>query len=248
MTQIDRNSYVPLTKQLEEIISERIVSGQYKVSQKIPSQEMFVDEFHVSRITVRQCMTNLIAKGILESFKGKGTFIKGVPPKSNDYHTSTGLTAQFKSNRQQLETIIISKQKINSNNLINRILQIKNNNSIYQIERVRKIDHKSFSYEVNYLNSQIIDNDEFLSFLIDNSSLYNTLYQLSGIEIDYAEETIIPIISDQSIESLIDVEPHTPLLKVQRITFAKGIDTPFEYTEYVIKAEYYGTITYRNIK
>ena len=248
MRHLDKNSYIPLSKQLEEVISERIILGQYKVTDRIPSQEKFVEEFDISRITVRQCMANLHSKGIIESFKGKGTFIKAVPPKSNVYHSFSGLSAQFKSNKQQLETHVISKKIIESPKEISNIFHIENASKIYAIQRVRKIDHVSFSYEVNYLNPNVIKNKSILSLIIDNSSMYNTIFQITDIEIDYAEETITPIVSTPEIEGLIDVKPQTSLLKVQRVTYAKNIHIPFEYTEYVIKAEYYGTITYRKVK
>jgi len=248
LLQLNKNSYIPLCKQLEKIISERIIRGVYNISDKIPSQKMFMQEFNVSRITVRNCMANLIESGTLESFKGKGTYIKRIPSLSNEYHSHSGLTAQLERRQQKLETLIISKEILKATKLLNEILLINTSNDVYKIKRIRKIDHKKFSYETNFLNPSIINNNNFLYSLTDNTSMYNILYRLSDIEIDYAEESITPIISDKTIAGLLDVELHTPLLKVKRLTFAKGVGTPFEYTEYIIKPEYYGTITYRNIK
>jgi len=49
---------VPLHIQLKNIIEERVISGKY--INKIPSEGELIDEFYVSRSTVRQSITDLV--------------------------------------------------------------------------------------------------------------------------------------------------------------------------------------------
>lgn len=74
---LDRYSSVPLYAQLRELILERIQDGVYGPGEKIPSEMDFCKELDLSRPTVRQAVAELVADGVLEIHKGKGTFVAG---------------------------------------------------------------------------------------------------------------------------------------------------------------------------
>lgn len=76
--------------QLKEIIEEKIYSGQYQ--DKIPSERELMDEYYVSRSTVRQSVERLAREGILVRKPGKGTFIVIKP--INDWLGSLSSTSE----------------------------------------------------------------------------------------------------------------------------------------------------------
>lgn len=76
---LDRHSSIPLYAQLRELIMERIQSGEYIAGERIPSEMDFCHELALSRPTVRQAVSELVADGILEIHKGKGTFVAKAP-------------------------------------------------------------------------------------------------------------------------------------------------------------------------
>lgn len=57
---------------------DMIVSGQWKLGTKIPSENVLKDQFQISRNSVRQIIHRLSALGLLESRQGEGTFVKKV--------------------------------------------------------------------------------------------------------------------------------------------------------------------------
>lgn len=72
---LDRHSSIPLYAQLRELILERIQDGIYEPGQKIPSEMDFCEELDLSRPTVRQAVSELVSDGILEIYKGRGTYV-----------------------------------------------------------------------------------------------------------------------------------------------------------------------------
>jgi DNA-binding FadR family transcriptional regulator len=69
-----------LTDQLVKQVSERISSGHYKRGDKLPTEQEFIAEFNVSRTVVREAISNLKAKGLVQSQQGVGAFVlKDVP-------------------------------------------------------------------------------------------------------------------------------------------------------------------------
>lgn len=65
-----------LTEQLIETLGRRIVSGDYPVGQRLPSEQYFGDEFDVSRPILREVTKVLMAKGLVESRSRVGTTVR----------------------------------------------------------------------------------------------------------------------------------------------------------------------------
>jgi DNA-binding FadR family transcriptional regulator len=59
-----------------ESIGRRIVSGSWKPGSILPSFEKLADEFSVSRLSVREAMRALAAKGLVDSRPRRGTIIR----------------------------------------------------------------------------------------------------------------------------------------------------------------------------
>ncbi|MCX5662336.1 MAG: GntR family transcriptional regulator [Planctomycetota bacterium] len=60
---------------MRQAIASRIASGQYRPGDLIPTEMLFCEEFGVSRITVRQAFDVLVRDGLVERFRGRGTFV-----------------------------------------------------------------------------------------------------------------------------------------------------------------------------
>ena len=72
---LDKHSSVPLYYQLKELILENIEKKIYAPGSQIPSEMLLCEELGLSRPTVRQAISELVAEGQLQIVKGKGTFV-----------------------------------------------------------------------------------------------------------------------------------------------------------------------------
>lgn len=68
-------AYVPLYRQLYDVLHARIVSGEYPADTQMPSESELGRLFRVSRITVRQALAELHRQGLIFKIQGKGTFV-----------------------------------------------------------------------------------------------------------------------------------------------------------------------------
>ena len=68
-------SQIPLYVQLTEVMRQRIVKQKWKAGTKVPSIEELMNEFDVSRVTVRQAIGQLKDEGLLSPHRGRGTFV-----------------------------------------------------------------------------------------------------------------------------------------------------------------------------
>ncbi|AUW93819.1 MAG: GntR family transcriptional regulator [Sulfobacillus thermosulfidooxidans] len=66
---------LPLPRQVEARIKERIISGECRAGEQLPSEEELAHEYGVSRATVREAVSSLALQGYLIKRRGVGTFV-----------------------------------------------------------------------------------------------------------------------------------------------------------------------------
>ena len=84
---IDAENPAPKYVQLKGILKEYL-GKHYQVGQKIPTEVELMNQFQVSRNTVRQSITDLEQEGLLSKEQGRGTFFRGPNPEDQ---TTDGL-------------------------------------------------------------------------------------------------------------------------------------------------------------
>jgi GntR family transcriptional regulator len=72
---LDRNSFVPLYYQLQELLKEQIESGVWRPGDPLPSEPELARRFGVSRVVVRQALAILEDDRQIVRMRGRGTFV-----------------------------------------------------------------------------------------------------------------------------------------------------------------------------
>ncbi len=72
---LDKSIGIPLHIQLTDKLSEQIDIGKLNVHEKLPSERKLCEQYDVSRITVRNALSELIHKGYVYSVSGKGNYV-----------------------------------------------------------------------------------------------------------------------------------------------------------------------------
>jgi GntR family transcriptional regulator len=57
------------------VIIDRISNGSWPPGSRLPSEDSLVQEFAVSRTTIRAAIQSLVQRGLVEMRRGKGTFL-----------------------------------------------------------------------------------------------------------------------------------------------------------------------------
>lgn len=66
----------PLSHEVTDWLRERIVSGQWKRDERIPSEFELMEQLQVSRGTLREAIKALSHAGMLEVLRGDGTYVR----------------------------------------------------------------------------------------------------------------------------------------------------------------------------
>jgi GntR family transcriptional regulator len=77
---VDRRNQEKLYIQVMRLVVDEIGRGAWQIGDRIPSEHELSSRYAVSKITVRQALTNLAADGYLMKIQGKGTFVAANRP------------------------------------------------------------------------------------------------------------------------------------------------------------------------
>ncbi|RXT13529.1 FadR/GntR family transcriptional regulator [Ammoniphilus sp. CFH 90114] len=122
-----------LTKKSYEIIAEElqriIESGVYKPGDKIDTIENLAKEYHVGRSTIREALSQLKARGLVESRQGGGTYVTNPIPTISPFHDIPT------SNTMEL-TQLLQVRKILEVGCIELAAELRTTSHIEELERI----------------------------------------------------------------------------------------------------------------
>ncbi|KGX88180.1 GntR family transcriptional regulator [Pontibacillus litoralis] len=220
---LDKQSPVPIYHQIEEQLKQRIQTEEFMAGDMIPSERELAEAFEVSRMTVRQAITNMVSEGILHRKKGKGTFV-AEHKMERKLQGLVGFTEEMRERGMNPSSKVLFLETVSASKDIAQKLQIEANEEVYVMKRLRYADEEPISIEHSFLPKCLAPkfNKEIAS-----SSLYHYMEQEQGLEIGKAEQVIEATVADTEASELLNIEEGSPLLVIERVaSFVDG--TPFE--------------------
>lgn len=73
---VERGTAVPPSRQIADVLRDRITSGEYPPGTALPAILTLAQEFKVTTNTVRKALRILKDEGLIESVPGYGTFTR----------------------------------------------------------------------------------------------------------------------------------------------------------------------------
>ncbi len=73
---LHRGSFVPLHRQIHDLVRQEIVADRLLPGARLPSEEELAERWGVSLAPVRQALVELAAEGYLDRRRGRGTFVR----------------------------------------------------------------------------------------------------------------------------------------------------------------------------
>lgn len=223
-------SPVPLYTQIRELLRERILRGIYKSHAQMPSENDMVRTFGVSRITVRQALTDLQREGLIFKIHGKGTFVSK-PKATQDLRRLEGFGEAMSGAGHETFSRVLGHRVMRAGKVIADHLRLAERDEVTEIKRVRFLDREPISLDVTYLPVAI--GERLVREDLPHRDIFLILENDYGYPLGNANLCIESVLADGEVAAALKIEEGSPILRIERLTFtADGTPLDFEFLYY----------------
>ncbi|WP_042464159.1 GntR family transcriptional regulator [Neobacillus dielmonensis] len=231
---IRKDSPIPIYYQLQELIKDLIDKGELKPGDLIPPEREYAEKLQISRMTVRQALTQLVNEGYLYRIQGKGTFVSERKIEQ-PLHQLRSFTEDMVSRGLKPGSQLISFEVIPATIQIASQLGIQEYGPVYEIKRIRLADDVPMALESNYISANLVKG---LTEQIVKKSVYAFIEEQLNFTIDHASQVIEASIASDVESEYLRIKKGSPIMLIQQQTFLKD-GTPVEYVRSSYRADRY---------
>ncbi|MBO1512455.1 GntR family transcriptional regulator [Metabacillus bambusae] len=198
-------------KEIAECLERDIRDGKFDRAKKLPTEEELINNFKVSRNTIRKAINQLVNRGYVYQVQGSGMFLR--EKSVTDYinlGSLRGLTKDLTS--KIIETKILELHVLDADEVIAKQLRCEVGAKLYYIKRLRIVDKEPFSIEISYFKKDIVP---YLNEDIASNSIYSYLIEDLKLTIGFADKVINCEKIGEANARLLHVEPLDPALIIE---------------------------------
>jgi len=232
MKTIDRNSPVPLYYQVKQSLLENLENGTWKPGDLVPSEQELQETYGVSRITVRQALTELTREGRFERHRGQGTFVAN---KQLVHNPSKRISITELMREQDIEPVWQIRQRDFVTPLPNvaETLGIRSNSKVYYVDFLLSANEEPIGRHLTYLTRAVAESGKIASLSdLELGDFFRNLPNRDGIQVSRTVQSV-PASSEEA--KLLKVRAGFPILSIE-VTYSDTNGTPIEH----LRANYRG--------
>lgn len=236
MATLDRTSPLPLYHQLKQTLLARLEAGEFEPGVPLPTESDLIDQYAVSRITVRRAMSELEQSGQIYRVSGKGTFVKEAPVFSPELTQLTSFSEDIQGQTQEISTDLLTLRQEAASDEVAGHLELARGTKVLFIERLRLSDQSPIALNLSYLRLPA-----FLSITAEELKKTGSLWALleeKGIVLNNARRTIQAVPASETYAQKLQVAVGEPLLVIEGVV-RNHLQVPVEYHLVINRGDYY---------
>lgn len=221
---IDRNIPLPLYYQLKQIIINQINDEEYKVDTAIPPEFELINQYKLSRTTVRQAINELVNEGYLYRKKGVGTFVSSRinQKKENEFLNQSFYKIDNIINRNGFvcRTEFLDAGITEATPEIANYLEIDVGEEIWYMDRLRYADKKAASFSRSYFKKKVVN--DFLKEAETAAVHFHDYLDSKGYQIAYIREYLIPGWPDDEVKKRLELSNQYPIMIIKNVGYMEN--------------------------
>ena len=217
---LNKNSTIPLYRQLSTWLALQIQNGTFHTGDRIPSERELTEQFNVSRITARQAIEALLESGLIYREQGRGTFI--AEPRMRNLEGLTSFTQDMIARGYKPSSKVIIQHLLPTDDELQKNLRIHSTDKVFHLVRLRLADEKPVALQSSYISHKLcpgIENEDFSS-----QSLFVILREKYYVYPNWTEVFIEALPATNEEARWLEMKPGEPLLIVRGKTFTDSFE------------------------
>lgn len=233
---LDRDSPMPLWAQLEADLRKRLDASEF--DDRFPTDNELVNEYDVSRHTVREAIRHLNSSGILRRERGRGTVVN-----RREFEQPLGaLYSLFQSvesaGTTQRSRVLELGEAVDPT--VAEQLGLEPDTLLLFLERIRYADDEPLALDRSWLPMDLarplLDSD------FERTALYAELAKRVGVSPDAGWERIAPVLPRPEERELLTMRRGEAAFSLERLGTADG--TPIEWRTTLIRGDRYRFVSH----
>lgn len=240
--QLNRQSGIPLYLQLHDLLRSKIERGEWQPGDMLPTESALMEQYQVSRATVRQALDTLVQEGLIYRERGRGTFVSH-PKVQQGLVRIVSFTEDMHQRGFEPGTKVLSATLIAASKDLAKSLDIEPGAEVARIERLRLADSEPMSIEISYLVHDycpgVLERD------YAQYPLREMLERTYNIHLASATQAIRAINASQEIAKQLNISPGDALLFIERVSLT-DYGVPIEFLRIYHRGDRY--VLYNELK
>jgi GntR family transcriptional regulator len=213
---VNREASRPLYLQIETVMEEKILSGEWKPGDRVTSENEIAAQYSVSRVTARQAIEQLVAKNMLYRRPGKGTFVseQGL---SYGFSTMLSFSRSLRAKGFEVETRVLNQGLIPASAYIAEKLRLDEDAELVVVRRLRTVDRIPAAIHASYFSARVYGS--LLSADFATESLLGTVERIGGVRMAYSQDSLRAVSASVTDADLLAVPPGTAMMELEGVVF-----------------------------
>lgn len=232
---LERKSYVPYYRQIQDQLELMIKTGRLRPGQAICSEGACATQLGISKMTVRQAYQALRSKGLLIIEKGKRPVVS-TGRLQKDFHRLRGFSDEMSRRGLKPSSKLLQIQKVTPDAPTANRLQLLHHEEVYCVRRLRFANEDVVGLETAILPARLcpdLDKQD-----LENQSLYALMTNKYNLRVEWSEEEMEVVLAQMEEAKLLQVKVGFPLFSMRRIAYNND-DAPVEFTHSLFRGDRY---------
>ena len=221
---------VPTYVKIKETIQHRIESGELVPGAPLPSERALAEQYGLSRMTVRQALSDLVTAGALYREQGRGTFVSARKMQQRNI-TSFSDTVRQKGFTPGTKVIGFAVVRPPAE-IAERLMTP---GEVYRAMRIRLADETPVAVEEVFIPLHICPGLKLGDL---TSSLYQLIGDTFGHKIGSADSSVSAHHPSARQQQYLNITRNTPILKIDSLYYSASGATLY-YERAVYRADMY---------
>jgi GntR family transcriptional regulator len=235
---IDLTSHLPLHAQVEEALLGTIAEGVLPPGSRLPAEDHLVERFAVSRTTIRTAIQSLVARGLVEIRRGKGTFVTQ-PAITQELTELTGFVEDMQA-LGKASARVLDRRLVAASETVARQLSLQRGAAVARIQRVRLADGIPLSFDETYLPREL--GEKIMADDLENQPIFSLLQQKYATPLLEAEYRLAAVASHGTVARALGMDAGSPIFLIERTTYS-GSRRPVDYERLYYRGDHIRVVT-----
>lgn len=215
---VDRQSLLPLYHQLKQLLLADLRSNHRSPGDRLPSDHELCATYDVSRTVVRQTLAELQAEGVVERFKGKGTFVAQPRTAEGLVASLTGLFEDVAARGEHLRSEVFRQEVVPADDRVADDLAIEPGDPVIVLDRLRFINAEPWVWATTRLPYDLapgLERDD-----LRDQSLYALLEQKYHVHLSHGRRSVEAARAGAELSRRLGISREAAVLVLRSTSFA----------------------------